>query len=146
MDIITKTKSDAPPCDAGCAMRSHCKVNNDTCAQYTTWERTEKIDLEACRTPKQRKTKKDNRRKRVYHHVHQDPVLIARQMKIKHWLGEMKPKQISAVARLLCMTPEALIEHRCPARGLTKVFMGRMHKASVFNYLQEQGIAQKVAA
>jgi len=146
MDIITKIKSECPPCDNACSMRSHCKANNDTCAQYTKWERTEKIDLEEDRTPKQLRTKRDKLKKRIYRHTNQEPAMIARQMKIKHWLGAMTATQLLTVARMLSLSTAELILMRSPGAGLTQQFMTRMHKPMVFKYLQEQGIAQEVAA
>ncbi len=146
MDIITKIKSECPPCDNACSMRSHCKANNDTCAQYTKWERTEKIDLEEDRTPKQLRTKRDKLKKRSFRHTNQAPALIARQMKIKHWLGAMSDEQLRQVGRMLSLSTDELILMRAPSAGLTQQFMTRMHKPMVFKYLQEQGIAQKAAA
>jgi hypothetical protein len=146
MDITTKIASENPPCDKACAMRSHCHSKNDSCAQFKEWERTQKIDIEKSRVPKQLETVKDIRKKRVYKHAHQDPKLIARQMKIKHWLGAMNQQQLVTVGKLVGMDTESLIEKRSPAAGLTQIFMGRMHKRAVLKYLHEQGIAQKVAA
>ncbi len=146
MEIITKTFSETSPCDTGCAMRSHCKSNSDSCAQLRKWETTEKIDIELSRVPEQLQTAKDIRKKRSYTHAHQDPKLIARQMKIKHWIAAMNQQQLTVVGKLVGADVEELIEKRSPAASLTQIFMGRMHKRAVLKYLHEQGIAQKVAA
>ncbi|MEY8205433.1 MAG: hypothetical protein RPR40_10195 [Bermanella sp.] len=145
MNTPTKIHSKTPPCDQACAMYQHCKTTGDNCSQYAAWVITENIELNKSRTPKKLLNVTDRAKKRAYNQT-RHPQLIARQMKIKHWLGGMSIGQLTELGRVLSVCPEQLAAYRSPVVGLSQKFMERMHSIKVTALLQQQGITQHAAA
>ncbi len=130
--IKTVIKSDEPPCDKGCSMRSFCAQNNDSCAQRKHWDSHGTIDIERCRLPSKNKRKMKNLKqvKRP-----EDPQVIVRQMKVREVLNNLTPGQITELAPLLKYTPKKLMETRGLSQGFNKRLLAQMESKKVKTYL-----------
>lgn len=132
--IITRVKSETSPCDSPCSMRAIC--TDTSCRQYREWINTQVIDLSLSRVPDSMKKAQGKLPPLQKKKKAMPKDLVIKQLRVKQWLSELKPKALSELAEIIGYSVNTLKQYRAVHMGLSETFITEMHSLKVQDFLR----------